>query len=97
MKDITAEEFERYKANWKDIRKSEDAIDYSKFINPKIHRRYIMEKKADDVIYRKRNLMKKEIAIAFKDEINQSIKSDCEKFKPVIINGVLVFIKKEDE
>lgn len=95
MKDLTKEEFEKLRVEWKAIRKSEKEVDYKKYINTKIHRREIMENRANDLVYRKMNKRKREIRRMVRPQLEELIKAHSEETKVVIINGSLQFIGKE--
>ncbi len=97
MKELTKEEFAKIRAEWKAIRKSEKETDYTKFINPKVRRRYVMEKKANDIIHRNRNKRKAEILYMFRDEINENIKERSKRIKYIVKNGHLIFITDGDD
>lgn len=92
---LTGDEFEKLKTDWHNIRKSEKSQCH--VVNTKIHRRYIMENRADDIAYRKRNNRKKEIISIFKDDIIEEATSYAKRVKIEVHDGELVFIDPKGE
>ena len=94
--ELTKKELEKIKEEWKSIRKSESEVDYNQFINPRIHRRYRAIKRADDVAYRKRNVMKNKILTMFKDELTAKATEYAKQVKVIDNNGSLEFIEPKE-
>ena len=95
--DFSKEEFEKLRKEWYYVRDSEARIDYNLYINKKIHRRWIMKKRADDISYRKRNLIEKHLISLVKDDIHEEIVARSKRVKVVLIDGVLTFLDIGDE
>ena len=87
---LSKDEFEKVKTDWNNIRKSEKSQCH--VINTKTYRRYIMENRADDIAYRKRNKRKKEIISMFKDEIIEEATAYAKRVKIEVRDGELIFI-----
>lgn len=98
MNNLNENELAKIKAEIRMIHEDEIKIDHSKFMNAKVKRRYVMEKRADDIAYRKRNKRKKEIFNMFKDEFNQMLAEERrKKVKIVVKDGCLMFLGVGDD
>lgn len=95
--DFSKEKFEKLRKEWHYVRDSEARIDYNLYINRKIHRRWVMKTRADDISYRKRNLIKKKLISLVKDDINEEIAARAKRVKVVLIDGILTFLDIGDE
>ena len=92
MSNYTKEELIKLRDEWKAIRKAETEIDYSRYRNDKIKRRWVMLKRADDITYRKRNTRRNAIWNVFKDDINKAIMEYAKRPKYLDENGKLIFL-----